>query len=234
MNFRDSFAALTCGALAVSAQIQLTDQHVDFGFAYEDGEWNLHVHNETDDLEYAPSDAVLLFGNNLLTTVPPGTKFSFLGAVGDSLYLLPGTPAPERLFLGFGSEELQPADWNGHLSIRLIEVHGPGHLFAWSQDAFGNVNVRFNSRDGLGPEDVYDQIPGSHGHLNLAFDQPGEYGLTLEASGVHAVDGFQTGSGTYRVQVGAVPEPGTTGLLLLGAAAGFCSWRQRRHAGRSR
>lgn len=230
MKILNSVAALICASISLAAQTYLTDQHVDFGLAYEDGAWDLHVHDETTDIEYAPADAVLVFGENLLTPVPAGAKFSFLGTAGSPVYILPAVPGADRLYLGFGSEELSPADWNGNLSIRLTGISGPGHLFAWDLDAFGNVRVRFNSRDGFGPDDVYEHIPGGHGDLNFAFDQAGEYGVTIEASGGHVVDGLVSGSGTYRVVVGAVPEPGPVTLLMLGVAGVVLAMRRRRSA----
>jgi len=224
-----AFAIVLFGGPAVAAPTYLTDGHVDFGFAYETPDWDVHVHDESNDREFAPGDAVLVLGDNLLTPIPPGARFSFLGAPGTPVYLLPNTPQADRLYLGFGCEELNPADWSSNLSLRLSAVDGPGHFFAWDLDAFGNTRVRFNSGDGLGPADVYALVPGGHGHLNFAFDQAGEYQLTFEVSGEHALDGRKIGTGTYQLTVGAVPEPGTISLMGLGVAGligMFCRRRQ--------
>lgn len=219
------FAVATAGLLAttVSAQTSLSDGHVDFGMSYESAAWNLHVHDETTGIEFTPSEAVLVLGENLLTSIPTNTKFSFLGAAGRPVYLLPSAPLPNQLYLGFGSEELSATEWNGNLSIQLVAIHGPGDFYAWDLDAFGNVRVRFNSHDGLGPEDVFSQIPGGHSHLNFAFDKPGIYQLTFEVTGNHTRDGISRGDGTYSLVVGSVAEPGIGALLLFGSAIGV-SW----------
>src|SRR5688572_10129161 len=65
----------------------LTTEHVDVGLAFEDGAWDLHLHDETNDVEYGPGEALLHASAAARVTVPPGSQFAFLGAApGDTVW----------------------------------------------------------------------------------------------------------------------------------------------------
>src|SRR6202008_3822115 len=69
----------------------LYKDHADIGFVIEDGAWNLHVHDHTHDIEYAPDEAVFLLRSNALTRVPNDARYSFLGAGCSQIWVLPQT-----------------------------------------------------------------------------------------------------------------------------------------------
>ena len=93
----------------------LSTGHADIGVAYEDDAWDLHIHDEENDAEYEPGDALLHVGSQALITRDgglAGPAFDFLGvAAGGSFYRLPQSENPELLFLGFGAEEIESRGW---------------------------------------------------------------------------------------------------------------------------
>ena len=58
----------------------LGSEHVDIGLAYEDGAWDLHLHDETHDIEYAPDEALLFVAPEAKTT-QPAVRREFLTCV---------------------------------------------------------------------------------------------------------------------------------------------------------
>lgn len=229
-----ALAACALSALpAAQAQSLITHSHVDIGFAYEDGAWDLHLHDETYDIEYSPpSEAVLFVSDAGKTTVPGSPSFSFLGSAGTPIWILPRNQNPALPFLGVGTEELEASDWVGAVvTLTLKAVAGPGEFAAWDSDSFGQPSVKFNTRDGLDAADHLTVLAESHAHYDWSFSAPGRYVLTFEGSGTHVVDGFvASGPVDYLVDVSftAVPEPEHYAAVLGVGLAGFAMWRRRR------
>jgi surface-anchored protein len=206
-------------AVGAHAQTYIGDGHVDIGIGYEASEFDLHVHQEFPiEAEYAPDEAIFLVGSAGSVTSPGGAFAGVLGPAGAPAWVIPSSQVAGLPFLGFGSEELTDTDWLGNISLKLTAVNGPGAFSIWSVGSFGAPTVLASSADGLTPNDQLSLIPGSHGHFNLGFTQPGTYEVTFEAAGVHATDGAKLSTpATYRFEV--VPEPSTWALLGLGTAA---------------
>ncbi len=222
MNKQILLTAALCAATALTARSQtlLTIEHVDIGLAFEDGLWDLHVHDETNEQEYEPDDAILFVGPSASGTVPANPLFSFLGNPGDSVWQLPSSADPNLLFLGIGAEEIVDGLFvNNVLTLTLTGISGPGHFALYRTDIFNTPTVFMNTRDGISSDDKYDLQAGGHAHFFWAFSEMGEYTLTFEASGF--LDDGQntfTSSGPVEYSFQVVPEPGTTALMLLGGA----------------
>ena len=216
-------------ALPVSAATLYTGGHMDspaFGYVSEaeyalDGSltqgFEPHLHNEggtdgaimdgvriTDASEYEPGEVMIVVPELSTTTLNSQSYFWLPQDETDAANN--GTP-----FLGFGLEELTPADWTGgNVVISLASITGPGSVSIW-QDGFEPV-IFFDSAG--------DSMPfaaGSHSHFNWGFTAPGAYELEFAISGTHVDDGFQSASGTYNFQV--IPEPSAAVLGALGAIA---------------
>jgi surface-anchored protein len=228
-------ALLAIGAPFAPAQVRLATEHVDIGVNYEAGEWDLHVHDETNDAEYEPGDAILQVGAEAQTTVPANALFNFLGAPGSPVWILPNTQNPNLLFLGFGAEELEEGLFAGNLvNLRLHSVSGPGHFAVFDFDSFGNPLVIMNSRDGFSAADTFGAAPGGHSDMNWAFSELGTYTVNFEASGTLVDGGVFTSSGPVGYTFEVVPEPGTLALLGLAAAGALvCHAKRRRSSGRA-
>lgn len=226
---RLQLAGLLGACTAVQAQSTLSNEHTDIGVAYEDGAWDLHVHDETNDIEHEPGDVILQVGAAAGTTVSADPLFSFLGAAGSPTWILPAVQNPGLLFLGFGAEEIESGVFAGDsINVHLRGVTGPGTFAVFAFDgATGNPQVFMNSGDGFGADDSFLVPAGGHSDLNWAFSAPGTYTVSFEASGT-LVDGnafVTSGPVGYTFQV--VPEPSTWALLGV-SFAGFILWQLRR------
>lgn len=93
--------------------------------------------------------------------------------------------------------------------IRLVatDVKGPGDLFAYLTGTFGNVDIYFNSADGIDNKDYVDLPADAHTHLSWAFSKPGIYTLSLRADHYNArgekLQSLGTSSLTFAVGVNA-------------------------------
>ena len=158
--------------------------HTDMGIAFEGGAFDLHVHDETADREFAPEQAVLRATPLAQTSVPTNAAFAFLGTPGAPVWILPQSQNPRLLYLGIGAEEIAAGVFvNDSVQLTLTGVDGPGHFALYRVTGFGQPEVRFNSRDGISAADVVTVAAGGHEHFNWAFSAPGVYRVRVKASG---------------------------------------------------
>lgn len=210
------------------SQTFIQSGHVDIGIGYVDKAFDLHVHQEEPvDQEFTPGEAVFSIGSAAAGVSPGGAFTSFLGATGTPVWVLPSTENSQLPFLGFGTEELVAGDWSSNITLSLKAVSGPGTFSIWGTSGFGAPELKMTTADGITAGDRLPLVPGSHGHFNVGFSAPGDYSVTLEASGTHLIDGFRTSDpATYRFQV--IPEPSTWALALTGV--GFGAWVLRKRS----
>lgn len=210
-----SLLLLTAGLLlaalpaAAGRKTPLEQDHIDLGVAFEDGSWDLHLHDESNDREFEPDAALLRVGAAARTTVPADPGYAFLGAAGSPVWILPAVQNSDLLFLGLGAEEVAPGILLGDtVRLHLRRVRGPGEFAVYAIDAFGSPVVGMNTRDGLGAGDAVDLVAGAHSDFNWAFSRPGRYQVTFEATG-QLVDGTPVSSGesTFFFHVEAARPP---------------------------
>lgn len=238
--------ALVLATPTLPAAMVYSFGHGDLGVGYEDGELHPHWHMGdgavVDGVALPDSggegyefEADELIAQVATTRSSAAGSLSYLGVSPGSNVYVAGLSSHQP-YLGFGAEELDPGDWLGNISVALT---------GWSMPAGGNFALYTTNLagtttsdvflstfdpsqanvDGLGAN-IFGLAPGSHDHFQFGFTAPGEYTLTLEYSGNHAVDGAVTGSGTFTFQV--VPEPGVGGLLVGSAVLAGLVRRRRR------
>lgn len=183
-------ATLAAGVTAASASstVVLDRGHVDVGVGFEDGALNVHVHDETNDVEHDPADVHFVAPPAARTTVPDDPAFGFLGDPGGRVWILPEVENPELLFLGIGTEELEPGVFAGDsVTLRVLRVRGPGSFSVFTSDPFGAPQVLINSRDGL-PDSLALPV-ATHLHANWAFTARGTYRVLVQATATLAGGG---------------------------------------------
>jgi surface-anchored protein len=210
---------VTAGSLAVAAittvavtatpahaggtrDVVLATGHVDvIGVAYEDGELDLHVHDEENDAEYQPGEVTLQALPAAETTVPADPAFGFLGAPGDPVWILPQLENPDLLFAGLATEEIEAGDLAGDQVQVTLAVIGPGDVAVYIEDELGLPSeILFDTDDGS--RDMFTLTAGGHVHANWAFSEPGNYHWVVAATARDAAtNAFVADAGIYHFQV---------------------------------
>jgi surface-anchored protein len=239
--FAAAFSLTALTALPAAAQIgpgtpRLTTEHVDIAIGFSGGTWDLHLHDEDNNLEIEPDEAVLFAGPAALRSRPAGSQFDFLGVpAGSNIWVLPQGQNPLLLFLGIAGEEIAPGIFqNNQVTLSLVAVNGPGQFSVWQTDAFGDPVVRMATANGITAGDSLPVAVGGHDHYNFGFTARGLYEVQFEAFGTLAATGARSASGpvTYYFEVdplpasSAAPEPAS--LLLLTAGIGAAGLARRR------
>lgn len=201
------------------------------------GKWDLYIHDLLHGVEYAPDAAIVRVLDTARTQVPANSNYSFLGAPGAPVWLLPQSQdealALGVVSLGHTAQTIAPGTFTGDITLRLTAltftpepgVSAAGHFALFTNDALGVPTVLFDSRDGFSAGDATAIAAGEHRHFNWAFSQPGLYKLTYQASATRAgsaTPATDTKTFLYRVRSADAPltlwSVGET-LVVNGAAA---------------
>ncbi len=227
-------AILALFANQADAQIQFPNGHIDIGIAYEDGAWDLHIHDEGTDTELEP-DELYFFGSEansaLFKLSAPGAgPFGFLGSSGDDVFIFPQVENTDLPFIGIAAEENVPGDFIGNLELNMVSISGPGDFFLYQTDGFGVPTVYFDSSDGFSATDSYTLAPGGHAHFNFAFTEEGFYTVGLTATGTPSDLAMPSTSpvALYSFGVGVVPEPSAYALIFGLFSVSLAAVRRRR------
>jgi surface-anchored protein/MYXO-CTERM domain-containing protein len=222
------FAALSATlGLPAMGQVFFTSEHVDLGFAYEDGILEPHWHDETNEIEYEPDGASVMLRANTQETAPGAGAFGFLGNAGAPFWLLPSSQDPNKVFLGIAAEEIESGIFVGNtIRLDLVSVTGPGHFIAYSVSGLGVPNTFWNTRDGVTDADTVIAVAGGHTDYNWAFTALGDYVVSVRATGTLVGGGVVT-SEVGNFQFTVVPEPHEYAALAGAGLAAFALWRRR-------
>jgi surface-anchored protein len=207
------------GALA-GPGVVLSSGHIDIGLDYEGGTLVLNVHDKTAGpvVQRDPGDVVLRALPASQTTVPSGPAYSFLGAPGSPVWILPQTQNPSLLWPGWNTDDIPVGVFVGNsVKWALKSVSGPGQFALYTVGQFGAVNVLFNSSDGISGADELNVAVPSHTHANWAFSAPGTYSVGFELSGNRVAGGSSTtGIVTYTFDIDSAVG-GSTSLARVAA-----------------
>jgi surface-anchored protein len=178
-----------------------------------------------------PGEVLLHAKPESQVTVPPGfPEYAFLGDPGDPVWILPEVEDPNLLWPGWSTEELSFEQFPGaSLTLRLLDLRGPGEFSVFVSDPVGQPIVFFDSARAVPQEiEISNQL---HQHVNWAFEAQGLYVMTVEVIGTRA-DGAQVSTGPidYHWFVGDVANlpadvPATT-LTVAGLRSSYARGEQ--------
>jgi surface-anchored protein len=156
---------------------RLTTEHVDIGIGYSAaGGWDLHIHDDDNQVEYEPDEALLYVGPAALFARPAASTFNFVGVgAGQNIYRLPTSQNVALLYLGIGGDEIEPGSFDfinpavaskGRVSgsqrfvrLELVSVTGyqggaaPGTFSVWQNDVGGPIVFMSSFNDGVANPD---------------------------------------------------------------------------------
>lgn len=204
----------------------LTTEHADIGVGYEGGVWDLHLHDEDNDVELEADETLVFVGPDARVAQPVGTTWNFLGAgAGNDVWILPQSQNNNLVFLGVAGEEIEAGVFDGNaVNLFLSAVRpgsGTGHFSIYNTDLFGSPTVRMSTFDGISAADVLPVPVGGHAHYNFAFTGTGIWEVDLFAQGLIGGDLVTSDVQTYYFGVEAVPEPATMTVLAAAGLAAF-------------
>ncbi|MEN3614884.1 choice-of-anchor M domain-containing protein [Plantactinospora sp. ZYX-F-223] len=189
-------AAMTAGLLAwaVPAQagaVRLSQGHVDaVDVAFEDGEFEISVHDETvdPDVERDPADVIFVAKPEAAVAVPDDPAYAFLGVPGTTVHILPEVQNENLLWAGLATEEVAAGVFvDDSVRIRFTRVIGPDGFSLFVTDPVGAPEVLVDSEDGL--PDAVTRPVGGHMHVNWAFERAGTYRIKVDVTGRLAATG---------------------------------------------
>jgi len=185
-----------CLAHTAPAQVTyLTNQHMDFRFAYDAAASGTNQLNLV--LGYDPGPNLvsnhqfyIVGTTNAKKTIPANPNFAFLGLAGAPVWILPKTQDPLRPYLGVSAEDISGNDFDGSMRLELVAVEGPGNFFVYDIPGSTPV-VEMMATNGVvsSTANHTDTFVGSHEHLNWAFSTNGLYRITFRAVGSPAGTG---------------------------------------------
>lgn len=172
------------GAADLGGRVPLTREHVDLRILYAPGTTNelyLVARDEDHATNYASTNVVLMVGRSAEVTLPEG--FPEFGEPGAPFWILPASQDVQLLYLGISAEGLPRNTFDEPLAVRLESVQAPGSFFVYQFDPGGGLEMKMDSRNGIGPEDAVYPIVGSHAHFNWGFSSNGFYEVTFRVEG---------------------------------------------------
>jgi surface-anchored protein len=170
-------AAIMVGTAGTASAEPISTGHVDvIDVDYASGA--LTVQALVNGVERDPATVELVVLNGARTTVPSNSAYSFLGAPGDPVWILPQTQNTNLLWPGWNATDV-PSGVFQSLQMSLTSVTG-GELAIYTT-GLGSPTVLFDNGNGL--PDTRSLAAGAHTHANWAFSSAGTYTVTFRVSG---------------------------------------------------
>jgi surface-anchored protein len=175
-------AAIMLGTASTASAEPIATGHVDVvDVDYASG--TLTVQALVNGVERDPATVELVVKNAAKTTVPNSSAYSFLGAPGDPVWILPQTQNANLLWPGWNATDVPGGVFASNtLQLSMTSVTG-GELAIYST-GLGGPTVLFDNGNGL--PDTRPLAVGAHTHANWAFSSAGTYTVTFRVSGTLA------------------------------------------------
>ena len=218
-------AALFAATPALAAdKAVLSRGHTDaIDVHYEGGALKLEVKDDTVSPAVVrdPADVTFQVLPAAETVVPDLPAFSFLGAPGSKIWMLPQVQDSNLLWPGWNTGQLRSGAFAGDkVAISLVGVDGPGDVTLFDTNSLGTPSVKFRSNDGL--PDRLDVPVHTHAHAGWVFSATGTYTLRFQADATLTTGAtVSTGPVDYTFVVGDLqPGGGEVSLSISGMAEG--------------
>lgn len=191
-------AAVMVGTAGTASAEPISTGHVDVvDVDYASGA--LTVQALVNGVERDPATVELVVKNAAKTTVPNSSAYSFLGAPGDPVWILPQTQNANLLWPGWNATDVPGGTFQSNtLQMSMTSVTG-GELAIYST-GLGGPTVLFDNGNGL--PDTRPLAVGAHTHANWAFSSAGTYTVTFRVSGTltNGTTVFDDATYTFTVQ----------------------------------
>jgi surface-anchored protein len=191
-------AAVMVGTAGTASAEPISTGHVDVvDVDYASGA--LTVQALVNGVERDPATVELVVKNAAKTTVPNSSAYSFLGAPGDPVWILPQTQNANLLWPGWNATDVPGGTFQSNtLQMSMTSVTG-GELAIYST-GLGGPTVLFDNGNGL--PDTRPLAVGAHTHANWAFSSAGTYTVTFRVSGTltNGTTVFDEATYTFTVQ----------------------------------
>lgn len=176
--------AIVIGAAGTASAEPISTGHVDV-VDVDFASGALTVQALVNGVERDPATVELVVLRGARTTVPNNAAYSFLGAPGDPVWILPQTQNVNLLWPGWNATDVPGGVFQSNtLQMSLTGVTG-GELAIYST-GLGGPTVLLDSDDGAAGNGLPDTRPlatGAHTHANWAFSSAGTYTVTFQVSG---------------------------------------------------
>lgn len=167
-----------------------------------------------------PADVTFQVLSAAEKTVPDLPAFSFLGAPGSKIWMLPQVQDQALLWPGWNTTTLGTGVFAGDkVGLSLVGAEGPGDVTLFDTNSLGAPNIKFRSNDGL--PDRLDVPVHTHAHASWVFSATGTYTLKFQVDAT-LTNGttLSTGPVDYRFVVGDLPSGSDVSLSVSGMAEG--------------
>lgn len=185
--------------------------HVDMGPRIVEGAWRIQLKDDSVSpaLWRDLADVVLHARESSAIELPTtGDQYSFLGAPGATVYVLPQVQQSDLVWPGWNTQDPSTlAAVPGSTTWRLVGVDGPGRFVLYLAGSFGQTEVLFDSGEGLPQELTIER--NTHVHGNWAFTEPGIYRVTVEMAAASTSGAVLTDRRVLTVAVGDDVDPST-------------------------
>lgn len=227
-------------ASAHAGPVVLSEGNVDLALSFDNHAWGLIA--SADAGNFPLNQVQFQLNANSMQTQPADPRFAFTGASpGNPIWIFPqGTiEAVGTVFLAInGIDGVHPQDFAAYASsdprvksagaqkwveISLVSVTGSGpdqggKFSLWQTGLFGDPILWMSTFANPNANTLF-ELAGTELHFNWGFSAPGEYDVTVRASGFELGQTDPTMSEDFTIHFDVpqpVPEPSTMSLLSLG------------------
>lgn len=185
--------------------------HIDFGPVYHAGKMQVLLRDDSAarPIWRDPGQTVLTVPDTLQQQMPADTAYNFIkAALGSAVWILPQAQALNTVWAGWNSQHPGLIEnISRGLTMRLLEVKGPGNLAIYLQDGnFAQPRQLFIS--GEKQQEIWLEL-NTHTHANWVFTKPGAYYVTFEFAGTDTAGITQQAQATLLFAVSDETDPQT-------------------------